>query len=481
MKRTVYGGFVVALSVPLLMEGASLKAPDITVGRNLQTPMSILLPGGAPAAGLELTVVSADPARVLFAAAPDRAGAGQLVLKVAARSFTTPEFWVHGLAEKGDVAYTASAPDFGSATGKVTLAPAGIAIVGPFRLPSFPTTPRGVPAKISIVSALLDSSGKIVAEQQVAGGLAFDVTIANSDPAFGGLEHAKLKLSGGASVASTQFKPAGLGMTTLSPAQPPGFMQPAEMAAVAAAVDRPGLAITDEFTLGKDLQMLGVLCLGEAAPEGGLEVTLTSSDPTKLVLSPAAAQHGSGTLVLRVPAGELTAQYHLQALGESGAIAYKAEAKGFRHRIAKIALAPSGFILAYEPYGPPDEASVLRQGEAAHEAARESRRFYVSIAEAKQKPVNIAVYSAYLDPANRYAADITVQPLRPGLSPNVKLKSSNPAVGVVEASLETKPGTSRTLARFTPVAAGETIISIETPAGFSSPKNATAAPATIVP
>ena len=480
MKNKKYGGIVVALFVPLLMEGATLKAPEVTVGRNLQTTLSVMLPGGAPEAGLEFTVVSSDPARVVFAAAPDEAGTGRLVLKVPPRSFATPEFWVHGLAEKGDVSYTVSAPQFDSATGKVTLAPSGIVIVGPFRLPSFPTTPRGAPAKVSVVSALLDASGKVVAEQPVAGGLSFDVTVANSDPSVGALEHTKLRLTGGASVVATQFKPAGLGMTTLSPAQPSGFMTPTEMATVTAAVEKPGLAISDEFTVGKDLQLLGVLCLGEAAPEGGLEVTLTSADPAKLVLSPVADQLGSGTLVLRVPAGALTAQYYIQALSESGSVVYKAVAEGFRHRVAKIALAPSGFIVAYEPYGPPDEASVLRLGDAAHEAAREPRRFYVSIAEATKKPVNIAVYSAYLDPANRYAADITVQTLRPGLSPSLKLKSSNPAVGTIDTVLETKPNTSRTIARFTPLAAGETTISIETPPGFSSPKNATAAPATIV-
>jgi hypothetical protein len=61
------------------------------------------------------------------------------------------------------------------------------------------------------------------------------------------------------------------------------------------------------------------------------------------------------------------------------------------------------------------------------------------------------------------------------------VKSSNPAVGSVESPLKMKPGNSRALSIFTPVTPGETLISIDTPKGFSSPKNATSAPATVLP
>ena len=83
---------------------------------------------------------------------------------------------------------------------------------------------------------------------------------------------------------------------------------------------------------------------------------------------------GSGTGARTVPVGEvMTAKYYIQALGDSGAVTYKATADGFRHRIAKIGLAKSGFMVAYERYGPPDEAHVLRKG-----GAEDERRFYPS-------------------------------------------------------------------------------------------------------
>jgi hypothetical protein len=466
-----------ALFAPSLLTGAGgLSAPDITVGRNLQVPASVILPQPPSAGGLQLTITSGDPARVTFAAAPDQAGSASITLVPKSKSPVSPEFWVHGLADQGSVTYTIAVPGMDPAKGTVTLSPSGIVIVGPFRLPSFPTTPRGTPSKLTIVAARLDNSRKVVEEQQVAGGLALDVTISNSSPEAGAPEQSKLRLAGGASTAATVFKPAGEGSTTLTPVQPAGFSTPAELASVIANVDKPGVAITDEFTIGKDLQTQGVLCLGEAAPEGGTKVTLTSSDPKKLVLSSREDELGSGVLILTVPAGKLVAPYYLQALGDAGTVTYKATAEGFRHRVAKIGLAPSGFIVAYSRYGPPDEATVLRKGGAPHD----ERRFYPSLAEAKERPIHLAVYSVYLDPASGMAADITVQALRPGVSATVALKSSNPEVGSVESPLLIKPGMTHAFSRFTPVVAGETIISIDPPRGFSTPKNATSAPATVM-
>ena len=55
------------------------------------------------------------------------------------------------------------------------------------------------------------------------------------------------------------------------------------------------------------------------------------------------------------------------------------------------------------------------------------------------------------------SADITVQPLRAGVSAVVKLKSSNPAVGQVESPLTIASGNNRVLSRFTPLSLGETV------------------------
>ena len=466
---------VLALLGPsFLMAAPGLTAPDVTVGKSLQTYASIRVAGGAPQEGLKLTLTSDDPTRLLLSASPEQAGSATIDLMVLPRFPEGPDFWLQALADRGTVTYTVTAPGMSSAKGTVTLAPSAILITGPLKAPTFPTTPRSAPSRIAIYSAALDGSSKLLAEQSVAGGSRIDVTISNSNPKAGKLRASALTLSGGSSSAVTWFEPSGEGKTDLAPVQPSGFVTPAEYAAMTASVEKPGIALVGETFLGKDLALSDTLCLGEPAPPGGLKVTLSSSDGSKLLISGKETELGSATVTLIIPEGKSTAPYYLQGLGDSGDVTYTAEAPGFRSRTAKVRLTPSGFIVAYERYGPPDEAAVLRPG-----AANDERRFYVSAASAKDKPIHVVVWSVHLDPQSHLAADITVQALRPGVTATVNLKSSNPEVATVESPLTITPGSNHAASRFTPVGKGVTVITLATPLGFSTPKNATSVPATV--
>jgi hypothetical protein len=325
-----------------------------------------------------------------------------------------------------------------------------------------------------VVSVALNPALNIAEEQQVAFGSNVEVTLANSNPDAGKLDESKLILAGGTSSATTYFQPAAAGDTTISPVPPPGFAKPSQLATVVANVEKPGIAIVGEVYLGKDLQMTAAVCLGEAAPAGGLQVNLKSEDGSKLVLSTREDQPGAESITVTVPAGQLTAPYYLQGIGDSGVVGYTAEAPGFRSRTARVGLTPSGVIVGYEQYGPPDEANVLRVS-----AAKEDREFFVSMSQAKEKPVHVVVWTAHLFPDSGRAADITVQPLRPGVSITATLTTSSPDVGTVESPLVLKPGTDHAVSRFTPLTTGTTIISVDTPKGFATPKNATSVPARV--
>ncbi len=196
----------------------------------------------------------------------------------------------------------------------------------------------------------------------MAGGSQVEVALANSNPLVGKLGDSKLILEGGSSTARTSFQPAAEGDSALAAIQPHGFTAPAEYAKVTVSVGKPGLSIVGELYLGKDLQMSGVLCLGEPAPPGGLKVTLTSADSAKLLVSAREDELGSASVTITVPAGQLVAQYFLQALADSGEVTYEAQAPEFRSRTARIGLAQSAVIVASERYGPPDEAAVRRRG-----------------------------------------------------------------------------------------------------------------------
>ncbi len=463
------------VAVPYALRAATdIVAPNVTVGRNLQTSVSVRLPEAVGESALQITVTSSDPSRLLLSTAADKAGSAAISLSVQPHFVNIPEFCIQGMADSGTVTYTVSAGIMGAAKGTVTLTPSAILILGPSRVPKFPTTPRGTPARITIVSAALDASRKVTDEQQVAGGLELNVTLANSNPTAGKLEVPKLTLGGGLSTAKTSFTPAAVGETVITPVQPSGFTASTEFASVIMAVAKPGLAPVGEVTLGKDLQIPAVLALGEAAPPGGLKVTMTSADGSKLLLSAKEDQLGSPSLTLTVPAGQLIATYYLQGLGNAGTVAYDSAAPGFRSRTAEIELAPSGFIVAYESYGPPDEAAVRRKG-----AYSNSREFYASLSDAKVHPMHVTVYSAHLDPDTKRAADITIQELRPGVTATVFLESTDPAVGTVESPVTIGPGASQAKSLFIPMDKGRTVITVSTPAGFSTPANATAVPATV--
>ena len=454
--------------------GSALTLPSLTVGRNLQTSATITLAEPAPEIGVRFTVTSDDPSRLLLSAAPDQAGSSSISVTVNPNFRASREFWVHGLGDSGSVGYTVNAQGMDTTKGTVTLAPSAIVIIGPFRAPSFPTTPRGEVAKITLVSVALNSSKQVNQEQQVAGGTQVEVSISNSNPEVGKLADSKLRLTGGSSFAETQFQPVAVGNTTMAPVQPKGFTVPEQYAAVSAAVSEPGLGIVGEMFLGKNLQYTGILCLGEPAPPGGLKVTFKSADGSKLLVSPREDQVGSESLTITVPEGKSNANYYLQALGDSGIVTYEASAPKFRSRTARVGLTSSGVIVAYSHYGPPDEAAVLGKG-----ALDDAREFFVSLADAKQHKVPVSVWTAYLDRETGRAADITVQPLRAGATATVVIKSSDPGVASVDSPVTIPSGKNHAMSQLRPQTKGKTVISVSTPSGFATPTNATSAPATV--
>src|SRR5437762_10432814 len=66
----------------LLFSESVLVAPAASVGNGLQTAAFITLNEHAPVDGVEITLLSSDPKRLLISNAPDRAGSGSLTGRV---------------------------------------------------------------------------------------------------------------------------------------------------------------------------------------------------------------------------------------------------------------------------------------------------------------------------------------------------------------------------------------------------------------
>lgn len=461
------------LAPAMLLAGPGFVVPaELTIGRNLQAYTSVRMSEHAPETGLLVTVTSDDPTRLLLAALPDKPGAKSITIKVNANYFETPDFLVQGFGDSGLATYTISAPGYESSKGSVKLASSSILIVGPFKAPSFTTTPN-TSSKMTIYSALIDAEGKFVSQQAIAGGYDAKISILSSDPKVGGIPEQVLTMPSGDSSLFAEFKPNGtVGTTVLTVKMPAGFTQPKQYAMVKALVELPGMALTGDISLGKDLQVPSFILLGEAAPAKGVDVTLTSSDPKALVLSASFDKLGAGKVTIHVPAGEMRVPYFIQGLADSGTVTHTASAPGYRNRVAPVYMAPSGIMVVYSPYGPPDEAEVLRA-----KATRDPRAFTVSLAD--RNPTHLTLWTVYLDPKTRRGADITAQRLRPGVTATVNLSSTDPTIAKVASTVTLTGPSEWAMTEFVPLRAGQTTISVDTPAGFTTPSNAITVSATV--
>lgn len=470
VKSQVYIFGALLFCAPLFADPAIILPTDITIGRNLETFASVKLSQPAPAEGVSITLVSDDPLRLLFSHSPGEKGTPTITLKVNSQYTATPDFFLQGFADSGSATYTASAPGYGSARGSVVLAPSALLIVGPFRSSEFKTTPHG-PIKVSVISALIDKTGDPVVEQPVAGGLILQVPAATSDPKVGAI-FPTFKLLGGESSADSEFRPASVGKTvvTLKPSE--GFALPARHGSLSATVELPGIGITGDLHLGKDLELGGVVLLGEPAPAEGLDVTLTSDEPQKMILSADKDQPGAKAITLHIKAGESKMPYFVQGLADSGIVNYTATAHGYRTRTAPIGLTPSGVMVVFSAYEAPDEAEYLRAS-----LVRDPRPFTTSLSD--KKPVHLSVWTVFLDPNTHRGADMTAQRLRAGVKAKVELENSNPAVAEVASSLVLDGASDHVFTQFKPLSTGQTTISVRTPSGFTTPSNATSVTATI--
>ena len=464
---------VAAMLLSQMLAGASpvISVQDVTVGNNLQTTAKITLDQQAPFSGLQVIVRVEDPTKALLSKRQDRAGKESIFLDINPGARESEEFWIQGLSDSGEVAYTAAAEGLDPRTGKITLSPSGIIMFGPLRAPKFPTTPRGAPSRITIQSARLDSAFRVVEQQPVAGGKSVKIEILNSNEQAGSLASSHVAIQSGLAATVVDFRPLQVGEAKLSITPPDGFVTPAEFAEVTAMVTLPGIGVTDQVMIGQNLQISGVVGLGQAPPEEGVDVTLTSEDPDRLLLSPNAKDAGAPSIKVRIPPDSPNARFYLQGLAASGTATYTASAPGYRARTGTVVLAPSGVVITPRPYGPPDEAELFRkQGES-------DRGFVSSLG--KSDTMALVVWTAQLDPESHRSADITVQELRAGVKVEVRLASSDPMVGGVDPVVTIEGATDHAVTKFQPRRPGKTLISALTPEGFTQSANSTSVTAIV--
>jgi hypothetical protein len=101
-----------------------------------------------------------------------------------------------------------------------------------------------------------------------------------------------------------------------------------------------------DVIVGQSLAATANVTLSEAAPAGGLQVTLTSENANMALLSKTPEAAGSPSIVVTVQAGvKRTPDFYVYGLGTSGTTTYLASAPGYGHCSGTVRLAPSSIVI----------------------------------------------------------------------------------------------------------------------------------------
>ena len=436
-----------------------ISAANLTVGKDLEGQGTVGLGVPAPAGGVQMTITSSDPAKLLFSVNQKDAGAATVNLTAQAGSQYVGTFYAHGLSDSGSVPFTVSAPGYRARTGTVTLAPSGFlafARVGSsLTAISFATTTLSPNTPISIEPVVLIPGSFQIAglEPLRAGAGPVQIGVGISDTTVGAITLSPVSIVGGSQSGDTEFHPKGTGTATISLNTPPGFST-AAVPPLSVTVVSPRLTLRD-IVLGKDLQAQMTLQLAAPAPPG-LDISIQSSNPAQVLLSTDPARPGSASISVPMAAGGTNATFYAQGLTSTGSVTISASAPQFDPGSATATLSPSGFYMIT-----PGSAGDFTTTQLA-------------------API-LTVYSAQLDPSS--LAIGTRQTLRAGLAPvQVSLASSNTQVGTVPDSPVTfVGGEGFHQVRFQPGMAGATDLTVGVAPGFVAPSSGRMSKVTVIP
>jgi hypothetical protein len=422
----------------------TVNLTSTTVGQNLETAGTVIVLQAAPASGISVTLTSSAPTKALLATSATGSGSASISVVIAQGTYSIP-FYVFGVASSGTATITASTTAAGLANGTatVTLATSGFVISGPGGLttPNITTSP-GSTASVTVSAAQLDTSGNYVQSQPLAGGAMVPVTVTSSTPAVGTISGSPVTFGPGVATGTLTFNAAAAGSTTLAVMTPTGFTTPSEDTSLTATVASSELTTTP-VTVGKNLEAIATVG-PTTPPTSAISITITSNNPSQLLLSTSSTGAGSASIVVTVPANATSgAEFYVYGLASSGSPTYTASAAGMGSATGTVTLAPSGIVITPYP------------------------SFITNIDQTGQAAQTVTVFSALLDASGNFSAQLNVAG---GLSATVNISSSSSSVGTVSpATLTIAGGSDSATTQFNPAGPGTTTLTASTPTGFTTP------------
>jgi hypothetical protein len=419
----------------------SLQLSDVEVGKNLAALMVLTLPSGL-LTSTTIAISTSDPGKALVAATSDGGAQTQISVNATGQRIS---FYVIGLASTGEARITAAVPGVGSATAKVTLVPSGIGWNTDFVNSDLYNT-SGV-GGVPLGAYALDPATMLPIAYQTLRQTA-TVQIQSDRP--------EVAVPVNNSFVVPSFLPVNIrsltsGDATLILTQPPGFSTPATRQRLTWRVTKKPLRLSYSIN---SYQPLGI---STQAPVGYYDlpvvarsknVTISSSDAGKLVLSADPKTLGSGTLT--IPAGST---FYLQALDNHGIAYVTASLDGFTDTTFPVQLGGTGILLTAETNG---TSSLLKDDGVYTTLESGTTRILLNLAS--------------VDPESGSNPTLSQVSLLPGIDPLIFVQSTNPAVGIIQrspASLDDPR--SLVTVDFQPVGLGVTEVSAIQPPGFTMP------------
>jgi hypothetical protein len=383
----------------------------ITVGRDMLTAVSLQSAAGQLPGPVLVTAVSSDAGRVLLSTSPSQPGQARVTMTFG--QLQTP-LYVHGVAE-GSAGITVSATGFDESQSEVAVVPPALF------LSSIETAFVGRPTDLYI-----SLNG-----QTVRPGAQFTVNLRSSDPSVATVTPSVV-MEGGAQQGKATVAALAAGQVTVT-AEAPG-LAPESRLSVTFKTEAPPLPFSSlpaTLHVGKGLQAHLAL---QQVSVSQVKLTVTSSDPAKVLLSTDAKSRGSGSVSVTINQyGQATV--FVQAMADSGEASLSLTAPGFAIANATVRLYPSAFSF--------------------DRAVATITRGY---------PFEFGILAAPVLPQNVYSS----QTLSLHTAVAVPITTSRPEVGSLKpAAVALAPGENRGSTSFTAAAAGTTTLTITPPAGFA--------------
>jgi hypothetical protein len=419
------------------------------LGKDMFTQSIVYLPANVstPQTNVAVTLTCSDPSQVLLSADAGSTPGGTLTVTLVAGKTASSPFYVHALGNSGMVTIAVTASGYADGAINITLAGTTFVFSGyAIGQTILQSGPKSVTVSPMVVVPNGPSQGPPYGAMIRPGAPPITVTVASSDPSTVSVDNPQIVFKGGASSATFMYRPLQVGQATLSLAVPPGYAPPGAGGQLTITVTEAQLSFTASgLQVGHDLQS-GV----NIGAGGGLlqptALTVTSADPSRLLVSADGKSPGAGGITITSPGNGTGVFVYLQALSDNGTVNVSVSSDGYQSAMLPVTLVPS--------------AAVFTAGSGPLNIFTNAG------------PQRVTVGLAPLDPASLQPRGQS--PPRPGASLSVTLTSSDQTVVAVDTPSLQFNASDPSVAQFVtamvrPVGVGTAVLSLGLLAGGGTP------------